>query len=86
MSVESGMGEALVMGPDSEGSEPPKLTMVNGDLGKLKTGKLQITVIIVLSLYEHVWYLLFLSVFSFEGGGAVNKMPFVSIIFIVVSV
>jgi hypothetical protein len=41
MSVESGKGEALVMGVDSEGSEPPKLTMVNGDLGKLKTGKLQ---------------------------------------------
>jgi hypothetical protein len=39
--VESGKGEALVTGPDSEGSEPPKLTMVNGDLGKLKTGDLQ---------------------------------------------
>ncbi|PNF33141.1 Integrator complex subunit 6-A [Cryptotermes secundus] len=32
MSMESGKGESLVTGPDSEGSEPPKLTMVNGDL------------------------------------------------------
>lgn len=40
MSMESGKGEALVTGPDSEGSEPPKLTMVNGDLGNFKTGDL----------------------------------------------
>ncbi|KAJ4449233.1 hypothetical protein ANN_00630 [Periplaneta americana] len=31
--LEPGRGEALMTGPDSEGSEPPKLTMVNGDLG-----------------------------------------------------
>jgi len=40
MSLESSRGEALVTGPDSEGSEPPKLTMVNGDMGELKTGNL----------------------------------------------
>jgi hypothetical protein len=41
MSVESGRGEALTTAPDLEGSEPPKLTMVNGDLGELNAGSLQ---------------------------------------------
>jgi len=36
LSEESDRGEALLTGPDLEGSEPPKLTTINGDLGKLQ--------------------------------------------------
>jgi hypothetical protein len=35
LSMESDSGEELLTGPDLEGSEPPKLTTINGDLGKL---------------------------------------------------
>jgi hypothetical protein len=34
--MESDSGEALLTSPDLEGSEPPKLTTINGDLGELK--------------------------------------------------
>jgi integrator complex subunit 6 len=50
-STESGGGEALVTAPDSEGSEPPKLTMVNGDLGELETVSLQSYSHYICSLY-----------------------------------
>lgn len=36
LSEESDRGEALLTCPDLEGSEPPKLTTINGDLGKLQ--------------------------------------------------
>jgi hypothetical protein len=36
LSMESDRGEASLTVPDLEGSEPPKLTTINGDLGKLK--------------------------------------------------
>jgi hypothetical protein len=36
LSEESDRGETLLTGPDLEGSEPPKLTTINGDLGKLQ--------------------------------------------------
>ena len=34
-SGDQGRTDMAVPGPDSEGSEPPKLTMVNGDIGEL---------------------------------------------------
>lgn len=41
LSEDSDRGEALLTGPDLEGSEPPKLTTINGDLGKLQIGSYQ---------------------------------------------